>query len=277
MLKRILKHICTKFFLINLLLITIISLLAGHFIVTHGRKETLAQLWKMPAYYRSVGYSATIALFLQLAVYAVSYKLSRKHRGKGLTKKWAMDQFTYGFVVVIVLELLLAAALFGMHGLWLPETAFFRKLFGPIVLFILIINLCYVIYYMNKNPVVKHTVKRLIPKKVEPRMIVVSEPELPALVYATEAGVLAYDFLGKQMVWMEPVKTSIERLGDEDYYSGQRHWVIHRLAIADLENISGKRILLKLHFDFEYEMIVSRRRSPEFRKWFDEEKEELNG
>lgn len=270
MLKRILKHLWSRFFIINLLLILVVSIFAGHYIVVHGRNETWAELRQMSAYYYSVAYSAMIAMVLQLGIYLVSYKLSRKHRGKGLTISWALEQLLYGVVMILMLELLLAAALFGLHGLWLPETSFFKKLFLPIVLFVLIVNLCYIIYYMNKYPRAQKLVKYLIPKKPKPKPQIKVSTDLPALVYAGESGVMAYGFSGNPMIWTHSIRQSIELLGTRDYYSGQRHWLVHRLAIADLESIPGKRVKLILAFEFKHEMIVSRRRSSIFRAWFGE-------
>lgn len=269
MLKKVFSHLCSKFFLRVFLISFLIALLAGHFIVTHGRRETLSELLAMPSYYYSVIYSALIALILQLAIYTVSYKLSLKYNGKGLTFSWGIRQFFFGFVMVLLLELFLAAALFALHGLWLPETAFFRKLFGDIVLFVLVINLGHIIYFMHLNPIVKHTVRLVVQKKTESEPILPDEMEAPALILKCEEGLFAYDFHGNKTGWVEPINASLKRLGQNDYYSGQRHWMVHRLAILELENISVKRILLKLNIQVPCEIIVSRRRSPEFKVWYD--------
>lgn len=268
MLNRLLSHIASRFFLCNLFIGTAMALIAGHLIVTHGRKETLAQFLKMPHYYTSVAYSAGIALLLIMWIYAMGVLTNGKRKRPGLTWNWILNQLVYGVVLTIMLELLLATALFYWNGHWILETAYFRKLFGPIVMFILLVNLCYTVYYLDKAPNPQHKVRyQIINDHLFNAGLLPLEEELPALIYIDENGTWKLNFYGNRSVLLQSLDASFRYLPKDSYFRGHRNWIINKMAISAIKGISGKRLLVETNIPCPIELIVARRRAPAFKKW----------
>ncbi|MGE6218930.1 LytTR family transcriptional regulator DNA-binding domain-containing protein [Nubsella zeaxanthinifaciens] len=271
MLHSIFSHIRSRFFLRNLLLLLVTAILAGHFIVTHDRDESLGELLNMPAYYRSVAYSGGIALLLLLSIYGVSMRMYRKHSGRGLTASWIREQALYGVLGVVILELFAATLLFYAMGFWIMDTAYFKKLFGPIVMFILLVNLCYLLFYQNQRPVVKIRYQFLdnrvdVRKKMTPVVV-----DQPALLYVENGNTWCIDFSRRRSIWTQSLNESQQRFGGEDYFRGARNWLIHRDAIVSVAQISGKRLSVTCDLQGEFKLVVSRRSVAAFKLWLDGE------
>lgn len=271
MLDRIFLHIRSRFFLLNLGLLLTLSILSGHLIVMHGTKDKFLDLIKEPYYHLSVAYSAAIAMTLLAMIYSVSYLLDKKYKGLGLNRQWMFYQLLYGVVLVLVVELLLAGTLFYWQGFLIWETAFFRIFFGPIVLFVLLVNLAYLIFYLQRNPRVEHVVRYLVPRRNAVELALLAKEHVPAILYLDEWGTWAFDFNGEKADWDHSLDASGEFIQIGQYFRGQRHWLVHRKAVRSVEPQSNRTVRLYLEIDFPHELIVSRRRSREFKAWLDSE------
>jgi len=260
----------STFFLWNLLVIFIVSLIAGHLIVTHDRDETLAEFFRMPAYFWSVGYSGFIAMVLLFCIYGVSYRRYTKYGGKGLTRALIREQLKYGVVMVIMIEFVAATLLFYIMGHWILDTAYFKKLFGPIVLFILFANVCYVLFFLNRAPLVKVRYQFLDNKVRKSDADDVEKLDGPAMLYVEEGKIWSTNFKGEKSRWPLPtLKKSWERLGKKHYFRVGRDWIVHRNIVISVEVLPGKRLCITCELNGKFELEVSRRCVAQFKKWID--------
>lgn len=271
MLNRIIVHIRSRFFLSNFGLLLTVAVLTGHFVVMHGTKDKFLDLISESYYYLSVAYSAAITMTLLAMIYSVSYLLDKKYKGLGLTRQWMFYQLLYGVLLVLAVELLLAGILFYWQGFLIWETAFFRIFFGPIVLFVLLVNLAYLIFFLQRNPRVEHVVRYLVPRRNGVELKLLADEQVPAVLYLDEWGTWAFDFNGEKADWDHSLDASGEFIQIGQYFRGQRHWLVHRKAISAVEPQANRTVRLSLMMDFPHELIVSRRRSKEFKAWLDSE------
>lgn len=270
MLIRFFAHTRTALFRWNFVIILFLSPFAGHFIVTHDRKFQTAWL-KSPDYYFSVAYSAIIAIILMLCIYGISFQMNKRYRDRGEIVSWLLCQLLYGVVVVVGLELVLATCLFWYKGYWILETAFFRKILGPVVMFILIVNMAYMLFYAIRAPLVRYKVRYLpsIPKPVK-KLEKVKKDELPGLIYRDAEGNWSLSLEGKRMPWLETIGAAQKRYGKKVCFRGQRHWLVFGKAIADFDLPTGKRqVIIHLKMEAPFVLETSRRTSPRFKKWMD--------
>ena len=270
MLKKIKNHIRTPFFKWNIAAILIISLAAGHFIVTHGRKYELKQWLRMADYYYSVGYSMMIALILMLCIYTISWWMNIKYRAHGQLLQWLVFQLLYGVVLVLLIELLLATVLFWLKGYWIGNTSFFRKLLLPIVQFIISVNFGYMIVFLIKAPKIKYKVRYLpnVPNDALLATDLVDSP--PALIYIDDIGIWQLSTDGEKTPWLDTLESAQEQFGKAICFRGQRHWVVFAHAIADYDKPKGKRqVIIYLKVEAPFELETSRRSTPHFKKWYD--------
>lgn len=268
MLKRLILHFRTNFFRWNLLIMVSLSPIAGHVIVTHGHKFNLAQWLKMPGYYFSIASSGLIALLLMFSIYLVSWELNRRFRENEQLRKWLAYQLCIGIGGVLILELLLATLLFLSQGYWILDTAFFRKLFVPIVMFIFVVNLCYMLFYAIRYPFKRHRVRYL--PTIQEREITDDELEMPGLVFIDDVGIWALGVDGEKKPWLESLDATEKRFGNGVCFRGQRHWLVFGHAIAEHIRPAGRRtVILRLRMEPPFALETSRRSTPSFKRWFD--------
>lgn len=267
MLLRLLSHLRSRFFQLNLLIILPVSLIAGHLVVTHGREYKFWELVWRTYYQLSVLYSSIIALVLLLLIYGISLKLYGRFGGNGLTRYWLLGQVCYGIMGVVLIELMCAMLLFWWQGHWIGDTAYFEKLFDPIVLFIAFCNACYLLYFSNRRNSV--TVRyRLLDNTVRQAPVEVGVKTIPAILSMEEGTIWYVDFSGRRAEWHLPtLKASWQELGLADYFRGDRDWIVHRALIIDMEPLPGKRLLVTCFLQREFTLVVSRRNVPNFKRW----------
>lgn len=262
-------HLRTRFFWSNLLLLVPLAICSAHLIVTHDRTETLSEFFRMPAYFRSIAYSGVIALLLLLAVYGVSFEMNRRHGGSRMNRRWLGGQFLYGVLGVVLLELFAATLLFHLHGFWILDTAYFKKLFGPIALFIFSANLCYMVYYLSRRSAVKVRYQFLDNKVATEEDRVVVKLSEPAIFYIKNGDVWCVDFEGGSMMLHTSLTANMELLSERDYFRGARDWIVHRRAIGSVVHVSGNRLKLRCSIGDGFDLEVSRRNVGRFKEWLD--------
>lgn len=280
MLKRILLHLSSVFFRWNMLIIVCVSLGAGFIIVTHGRPEKFSALIRIPGLLSSTLYSSVIAFVLLLMVYVVSFTGNAKFAGRGMNARWFRFQFSYGVLLTLLVELVLATILFALNGFWILDTAFFDKLFLPVVLFILLANVCYLLYFIQQVrtevevpifvPVEVETIRyQPVPLVVAQQVDVAAEltDQEPALFYIYQGEVWIKDFTGKRSIWLKSLEKTMSCLDSRVYFKGSRNWIVHRKAITAIEPLSGRRIELQCLFKVRIKLVVSRRNAHDFKEW----------
>ncbi len=266
--KRLLAHLRSRFFLINLAIIMVVSLIAGHFVVTHNHPGTFIQFVRRPGYFPSVAYSASIALILLLVVYAVSFRLYLKYGGGSLSSTWLSRQLFYGVILVIVLELVLASVLFYIMGKNILDSTYFDKLFNPIVLFIITANLCYLLFFRNYE-LVKVRYK-FIPSEPSSHAAGNQWTEaIPSFWYTEQGDVLQVDVAGNVEVRASTLTVIMKTLDPAVYYRGSRYWIVHRDMIRAVRPHQGNRLKICCKAN-EHHLVVPRRNTAKFKAWLDQ-------
>jgi len=278
MLKRFFSHLRSRFFFWNVIIMLIVSLLAGFLIVTHGRPETYAVLIHLPGLIPSSFYSGLIAFMLLIAIYIVSFIGNARYAGRNRNGSWLTFQLIYGVVVVIMLELLLATILFWIMGFWILESAFFDKVFLLAILFILVANLAYLLFYMQRvkvEPEIEivevHTIR------YQPMPLVIKDElgseeraakEEAALFYIRNGEIWRKTFIGKREIWLLSIEATMSELDPSLYFKCARNWIVHRDAVASVKPISSRRLEIYCHFKVSVSLVVSRRNAQDFKDWF---------
>jgi len=275
--RRLFSHLNSAFFLWNLLIMCCVSLAAGFFIVTHGRQEKLFELFELQGIWSSTLYSGLIAFLLLLMVYAVSFLGNARYAGQGRNGRWFVFQLVYGVLLTLVLELVLASLLFWIQGHWILETAFFDKLFLPAVLFVLLANACYLLFFMQqvrheiqievqvKVPVIRYVpVSLVMPEKVE--AVAAAEVSEPALFYIHNGEVWKKNFQGERKHWPKSLKKTMAGLDPKLYFKCSRQWIVHRNAVASIHT-SDRNIKVRCIFSVRVLLMVPRRNVQAFKLW----------
>lgn len=289
MLKRILLHLHSTFFRWNLLIIFFVSSIAGFAIVTHGRPEKFPALLRIPGLWSSAMYSSIIAFVLILVIYIVSFIGNAKFAGQEINGRWIRFQFYYGVLLTMVVEIVSATLLFGLHGFWILDTTFFDTIFLPVLLFVTLVNLCYLLFFMQQVrievevpveipvevpvfvPVEVETIRyQAVPLVIAPANLDV-ETELavddPALFYSHNGEVWKKDFAGKKSIWLKSLDVTIKELDSKLYFKGYRNWIAHRKAVAEIQPYSGRRVRIKCIFKVRIKLLVARRNVHQFKEW----------
>lgn len=269
MLIAIRSHFSSRNFWRNLSLSMAAALAAGHLVVSHDQRYSLPELLSMPRYYYSVALNGAAALLLIEFVHMVSRRLYRRFRAQGLGLRWLAMQALLGLGLTVVLELVMATLLFHYHGHWITETIFFRKLFVPITMFILIINLFFIVYYLYREPAVTTQVRYKLARPLQSGPCAAEKVlGMPALLYVQQRCCWSVSFEGEKLRWPDPLDASEKRLAAADYFRGQRDWLLHRSAVVSVRQLSGRRLELRTSVAQFPLLVVSRRRAALFKQWW---------
>ena len=278
MLKRILLHLRSAFFLWNLLILILVSWLGGFLVVTHGHPEKFFQLFSKPGLFSSVNYSASIAFVLLLMIYVVSFIGNVKYAGVGRNGKWFLFQMTYGVLLTVIFEILFATLLFWYKGHWILNTAFFDKIFVLAVSFICIANLAYLLFFIQRvkiEPEIKRVEVPTIRYQPMPLVVpvdtvdnVMVSGDEAALFYIRNGEIWKKDFEGKRGIWLMSLDATMKELDHEMYFKCARNWIVNRHAVAEVIPISSRRLLIRCHFQVRIELVVSQRNAQDFKDWF---------
>lgn len=262
-------HVRSKHFLRNLCFSLLASVLAAHLVVTYNQRYSLLQMLAMRRYYHSLWVNALAALVLIEFVHAVSRRLYRRFSALGLGWRWMLLQLLLGVGVALLLEVLIASLFFYFDGKWILDTVFFAKLFGPIAMFIVILNLFFMLHYLYREPAVVTQVRYRVASSLRSEQLGAEQVlGLPALLYVSDRSCWSIGFDGERLRWPDSLELSHGRLGEVDYFRGQRDWLVHRAAITGVRQLAGKRLQLQTSVDFPFVLVVSRRRAPAFKQWW---------
>lgn len=279
MLKRILLHLRSSFFLWNLLILILVSWVGGFLIVTHGHPEKFVLLFSKPGLFKSVNYSSAIAFVLLLMIYVASYIGNARYAGMGQNGRWFVFQLIYGVLLTVIFEIAFATLLFWYKGYWILDTAFFDKIFLLAICLICIANLAYLLFFMQRvklEPVIELVEVHSI--RYQPMPLVVEEEKSVeeigvkaddiALFYIKNHEIWKKDFEGKRQIWLQNLDATMDELDPKLYFKCARYWIVHRKAIAEVTPISSRRLLIQCRFKVRIELIVSQRNAQDFKDWF---------
>ena len=254
-----------------LLLRIMVALIAAHFIVVHGAKETWAELFVASYYYNSLFGSFIIAFLLTEYVYVATEKLNLRNEGAYLTTKRIKEQFVVGFVGAAFLAFLLAAILFWIHNQNIFKSDYFSRLYIIILLFIFTINIVYVLYDIHKTW--RNYKFKLIDQKqlTLPEFIVQAcQNNSPAIIYYDNRVYFTLDFNGAKTTWPSSIEDSIEFLAPDIYFQINRYTIVHRSVIAEAKPHEMRFIKITPIIVCAIELVTSKRKTIPFKEWYAE-------
>jgi len=126
----------------------IFSLFAAHFIVVYGDTADISTIIRHFSYYNALVSSFIIAFLVLYYLWMITRYLDKKLDWFVKTKSRIFAQLLLGVLPPALIAAGLAAIYFRMYGYSIDETAYFSADFPVILLFIVIANLYYFIYYM---------------------------------------------------------------------------------------------------------------------------------
>ena len=240
----------------------LISLLAAHFIVVQSATETISVLFTKGYYYYSVCSSSIIALFLVEFIYFVTKKLNGRHKNDILTNERIIAQFVSGFLTTSLFAFLLAMLLYWLNGENIFSSGYFTKLYALILLFILCVNVVYLLFYY------RHEIKtRYYLVKPEPGELADKDSTLPAIIFHEDRICFTIDFKGVKTIWPMTIEQSKLKLDEKLYFQINRQSIIHRAAIRSIKPFNVKHIKIEPSIFCPIELITSRRMTVLFKAW----------
>lgn len=246
----------------------LVAILAGVLVVADDKDHTVLELLQMKFFYVSVGLSSLIAWLLIEYIFGISKWLNKDYKGMGLNREWVLAQVFYGVGLALCLELLLATGVFAFMGYWIWETNFFRKVFGPIVMFVAIINMYFIIYYINKVPALVEKVRyQLLNQKAVEGPVDIDSSQVPVLVYVEDGGWWSVDWNGEVELWNYGLDQTQDMFAEGLFFRGRRNWIVNRDAIARVVPLSGKRLLVEMKVSCPIKLEVPRRKAAAFKGW----------
>lgn len=262
------SHFSSPHFWRNLAFSSFVALIAGHLVVSHDKDYSLLELLGMRRYYYSLAINSLAALVLIEFVHMVSRRLYRRFKPEGLGRRWLLLQCTLGLGLTVLLELVIASTLFAYHGQWIWETSFYRNLFIPIVIFIVMLNCFFAAHYLHIDPKVKTVVRsHFFSPEAAPELSHEFKDQ-PKLIFIRDEKCFYLSFQDREFLWQDSIEASEKSLPSSDYFRGRREWMVHRLGIIGVVNLKGKRLQVILSGNSGFELIISRRRSPAFKRWW---------
>jgi len=248
-----------------------LALVAAHFIVIHSALDNWWELLKHDFYYLSLLYSAAIAFALIEYVYRITCLLQKKESTTILTSKRLKKQFYYGFLLAGLLAFFLAAVLFAWKGQNIFDTGYFRKLYVFILLFLLAINLLYLLFYYHGQSV-KRAYRLVLPDQaalVSLRAKAMKEKSF-ALVYCENKSYFMIDFEGHRTLWPFTLEETMAQCTDGHYFQISRSEIVHRAAILSIKRDRDKSASVELVIPFKRKLYTSRRKTVAFIDWVDQ-------
>ena len=257
--------------------ILLIALLAGHYIVSHNTALSWFALLKRGYYYWSVLPSMFIAVTLMEYVFWITKRLNKQDDGFKINRERVKNQLIFGFAGTMGLEVCLAALLFFLKGESIFNGPYFAKLFLLVTLFVLLVNLCYCLYYAKMElakpqpaPVINIIEKvKFKYKQYKPEVVPETTSVLPTMgiVYIKHKAPLAYDARGEMIPWTFNLTETIEMMPADDYFQIDKKCIISRAVVRETAPRKGNRLDIYTTVEFPIKLTVSRRKTKDFKDW----------
>lgn len=262
----------------------IIALLAAHLIIAFGEKESFFQLLVMPAYYWSLLPSFVIAFLLVNFVNFITVRLDKKHDWIRQPLLRAGLQLTLALLLPAVLAFLLASVYFWSFGYNIFKTLYLKYDFPVIVLLLVLLNAYYLSFYFYKRSrLAEKALSQPVPAKEEYNQGETAVKEiflvqrgaqtlpLPvfSIAYFYREG--DYNFLkafdGESYLVAQTLDEIEQQLDSRVFFRANRQVIVQRKACAHFSNLDYGKLELFAQPSFKQPVIISQRRSKQFREW----------
>lgn len=262
----------------------IIALLAAHLLIAFGEKETFFQLLEMPAYYWSLLPSFIIAFLLVNFVNLVTVRLDKNHDWIQQPLIRAGLQITLALLLPAVLAFLLASAYFWAFGYNIFKTLYLKYDFPVIVLLLVLLNAYYLsFYFYRKSRIAEKALLHPLPTKdensrgetiIKEIFLVQRGAEtiplpISAIAYFYREG--DYNFLktfdGQSYLISQALDEVEQQLDKRLFFRANRQVIVQYKACTHFSTLDYGKLELFAQPAFKQPVIISQRRSKQFREW----------
>lgn len=260
----------------------ILSLVAAHFIVVFGEKDSIFELLLSWDYYRSVLLSALIAFILVTIVYLVTVKLDIHYDWNTHTVKRIALQFLLGLALPGVVAFVLATIYFRMYDIDIFVTRYLQYDFPVILGMILFFNLYYLTYYyylqMRQAQLVLVAADVRADQGTESKnteVIVVSRGTKNIPIQVSNISYIfheqGYNFIRtfdkEDFIISVSLDAMQEQLSSGKFFRANRQMLVNIEACEHFESIEHQKIQLQLRPKHNQPVIISQKRAKVFKEW----------
>lgn len=234
---------------------TLVSLLAGHYILSHTAKYDIFNVVLANGYAPSLLGSFIIAMLIFYAANRITVALD-KHMPYAVNwKKRCFFQFLFGVVGVSLLAFGLAAIYFVIRETPERIPRYYNQDFPIVLAFILCINAYYVIYHFTR--VLRKLVKfmLLLLKRIRKQSIKYDvqaslpdrdEAKIAIIFTRSHRRYQAVYTNGSSIPWTVPLRDSLKELPQEEYFMINRSCILNLSAIKCIEQLPSRRYKITL-------------------------------
>jgi len=123
-----------------------VAVLAAFYIVIHGKPFNLLRALYSPGFYIAVAISIVVAMFLVQIVHRCTVILDQKYDWRSMFFVRAVMQSVFGILLPCAVDLIIMSLYFQLQGQNAWENGFIHIDFPVIILFMVILNLYYLVY-----------------------------------------------------------------------------------------------------------------------------------
>ncbi|GAB3910418.1 LytR/AlgR family response regulator transcription factor [Mucilaginibacter boryungensis] len=260
----------------------ILSVVAAHFIVVFGEKDSIFQLLLTWDYYRSVLLSAVIAFILISIVHLITVRLDIHYDWNAHTVKRIALQFLLGVMLPGVVAFVLATIYFRIYDIDIFVTRYLQYDFPVILGMILFFNVYYLTFYyylqMRKAQELSVTEKYRINQLTESKnteVIVASRGTKNIPISVSNISYIFHEedynfirtFEKEDFLIAASLDAIQEQLSPGKFFRANRQMLVNIEACEHFENIEHQKIQLQLRPKHNQPVIISQKRAKEFRDW----------
>jgi hypothetical protein len=254
----------------------IISVIAAHFIVSFGEKETLFELLVLWYYYRALFFSFIISFLLITTINLISAALDKRYDWREDTVVRTAMQLLCGVVIPSILAFLLAFLYFRLLSIDIFRTLYLKYDFPVIVLMLVLSNVYYFAYYFykqmglppepNMSPNIHGVSKEVFIVHRGAKNIPL---RLDAIGYFYHDQ--QYNFVrnmdGEDFLIPETLDQVQKELDTKRFFRVNRQMIVSIYACKYFESLEYGKLKVFVEPHYKPEIIVSRERSNGFKEW----------
>lgn len=263
----------------------IAALLAAHFIVAFGDKETLFQLLLDKYYYEALASSFVIALILISVVNLATKKLDRHFDWKVYPVARAGLQLLFGLIIPAVVAFLLAALYFKLNDIDIFKTLYLKIDFPVIVGMILLFNLYYLAFYFYLQMRLAEQSTLALDRD---NISLSSDGNLKQVIIATRGtknipvpvNKISYIFHGESynfirttekedLLISESLDSIQQQLSARQFFRVNRQMLVSIHACDHFENIENQKLRLYVLPEMKEPVIISQKKARDFKEWIE--------
>jgi hypothetical protein len=252
----------------------LLPLPAAHYSLAINEPEPFLEFIQLPNYPLLLFQAWLLVFILVNIIYYTTSYLDRKFPWHKVKVKRLVLQVGIGVVFPSFLSLFLAFAFFKINGVDIFETNYLKLERWFSILFILIVNCYYIIYYFvsllaglkkKEKTVAKAKINDLVFSQGS-RIVKLAEKDI-AVFFHKNGFSFAHTFEGAQYLVEQPLSEIILAVNSFQFFRVSRSIIVNRDTISSFTPASSGRLHLFLNSMENKEVYVSQRNTKEFKSW----------